>query len=73
LAKPLYIAELLPVGRVPVKGGAAVLGLRRPAGMRSTLDRVAGGKTIARKKRFGPAWISTGGHEPGLIVLYPRS
>ena len=31
---------------------------------------MAGGKTIARKKRLGPAGISTGGHEPGLIVLY---
>ena len=39
-------------------------------GSPSTLDRVAGGKTIARKKRLGPAGISTGGHEPGLIVLY---
>ncbi len=53
-AEPLYIAELLPVGRAPVKGGAAVLWRRRPVGMRSTLDRVAAGKIIARKKRFGP-------------------
>jgi len=58
-AEPLYIAELLPVGRAPVKGGAAVpqeCGAIRNrslgSGSQSTLDRVAGGKTIARKKRF---------------------
>ena len=67
-AEPLYIAELLPVSRAPVKGGVAERS--RPVGMRSeacdpqdrrTLDRVAGGEIIARKKRFGQVRLSTAG------------
>jgi len=51
-AEPLYIAELLPGSRAPVKGAP----LRYAA-----LDRVAGGEIIARKKRFGQLYLSSGG------------
>ena len=44
-------ATALPVGRGPVKGGGA----QRSRRAASTLDGVAGGKTIARVKWFGRA------------------
>jgi hypothetical protein len=43
-SRTVSYARALPVGRGPVKGGAA---------QRSTLDGVAGGKIIARVKPFG--------------------